>query len=163
MTAQRAKQGVTFIELIIAVAILAILASAVIPFAHMTAKRTKELELRRNLRIIRTALDEYKKAYDKAVEQKKILVTVDASGYPKTLQLLVEGDDFGGLYGTKRKFLRRIPIDPMNPPKSGEAPSWGMRSYADQPDSTNWGGEDVFDVYSLSEGVAIDGSNYKSW
>lgn len=163
MTSLRNNQGVTLIELVIAVSILAILASAIIPFAHMTAKRTKEIELRRNLRTIRTALDDYKKAYDKAVEQKKILVTVDASGYPKTLQLLVDGDDFGGLYGVKRKFLRRIPIDPMNPPKPGGTPVWGLRSYFDQPDSTNWGGEDVFNVYSLNEGVAIDGSSYKDW
>ncbi len=159
----RSTRGVTLVELIIAVTLLALLASAILPFGRMTAKRTKELELRRNLRVIRLAIDDYKKAYDKAVEQKKIIVTLQASGYPKTLELLVEGDDFGGLYGTKRKFLRRIPPDPMNPPKPGQPPQWGMRSYNDQPDSSSWGKEDLFDVYSLSDEVAIDGSSYKDW
>ena len=156
-------KGVTLVELIIAITLLALLASAILPFGRMTAKRTREIELRRNLRTIRLALDDYKKAYDKAVEQKKIIVTLQASGYPKTLELLVEGEDFGGLYGAKRKFLRRIPPDPMNPPKSGQPPQWGLRSYTDKPDSDVWGKEDVFDVYSLSEGVAIDGSSYKDW
>jgi general secretion pathway protein G len=154
--------GVTLVELIIAVTLLALLASAVLPFTRMTAKRTKEIELRRNLRTIRIAIDDYKKAYDKAVEQKKILASLNVSGYPKTLEILVEGEDFGGLYGAKRKFLRRIPSDPMHPVQKGE-PQWGMRSYADRPDSNSWSGEDVFDVYSLSEGVAIDGSSYKDW
>jgi len=159
----RSAKGVTLVELIIAVTLLALLASAILPFSRMTAKRTREIELHRNLRTIRTAIDDYKKAYDKALEQKKIVATLQASGYPKTLELLVEGDDFGGLYGAKRKFLRRIPPDPMNPPQPGQPPQWGMRSYTDQPDATNWGKEDVFDIYSLSEGVAIDGSNYKDW
>jgi general secretion pathway protein G len=159
----RNTKGVTLIELIFAVTLLALLASAILPFARMTAKRTKEIELRRNLRTIRLAIDDYKKAYDKAVEQKKIVVTLQASGYPKTLELLVEGEDFGGLYGTKRKFLRRIPPDPMNPSQPGQPPQWGMRSYIDKPDATSWGKEDVFDVYSLSDEVAIDGSNYKDW
>ncbi len=156
-------RGLTLVELLVAITLLALLASAVLPFSRMTAQRTREIELRRNLRTIRTAIDDYKKTYDKAIEQKKIMAVENLSGYPKTLELLVEGDDFGGLYGAKRKFLRRIPPDPMNPPGPGQPPQWGLRSYSDQPDSTNWGREDVFDVYSLSEGVAIDGSNYKDW
>lgn len=155
----RSRQGVTLVELLFAVTLLAILASAIVPFTRMTAQRTREVELRRNLRVIRTAIDEYKKAYDKAVEQKKIVAVINVSGYPKTLELLVEGDDFGGLYGTKRKFLRRIPPDPMNPPSG----TWGMRSYTDDQESTMWGKEDLYDVYSLSEGVALDGSRYKDW
>lgn len=150
-------------ELIVAVTLLALLASAVLPMSRMTAQRTREIELRRNLRQLRTAIDEYKKAYDKAIELKKIPVVQNVSGYPKTLELLVEGEDFGGMYGTKRKFLRRLPTDPMNPPKPGQQPAWGLRSYTDEPDSTAWSGEDVYDVYSLSEGVAIDGSSYKDW
>lgn len=150
-------------ELLVAVTLLALLASAVLPFTRMTAQRTREVELKRNLRTIRTAIDDYKKAHDKAIEQKKIVAVQNISGYPKSLELLVEGEDFGGLYGAKRKFLRRIPADPMNPPGPGQPPQWGLRSYADQPDSTSWGREDVFDVYSLSEGVAIDGSSYKDW
>ncbi len=156
-------RGFTLVELLVAVALLALLASAVLPFTRMTAQRTREIELRRNLRTIRTAIDDYKKHYDKAIELKKLMAVENLSGYPRTLELLVEGDDFGGLYGSKRKFLRRIPADPMNPPAPGQPPQWGLRSYSDQPDSTNWGREDVFDIYSLSEGVAIDGSRYKDW
>lgn len=85
------------------------------------------------------------------------------NGYPEELKLLVEGYDFGGMVDYKKKFLRRIPVDPFNPPMKGEVPKWGLRSSIDEPDSTTWGGEDVFDVYSLSEETAIDGSKYKEW
>ncbi|GFE61607.1 type II secretion system protein [Geobacter sp. AOG2] len=156
-------RGVSLIELIVTMTILAILASVVMPMMQMTAIRSRELELHRNLRVIRTAIDEFKKSYDKAVLEKKILPSLNKSGYPETLQQLVDGYDFGGLYSTKQKFLRRIPADPMNPPKPGEEPKWGMRSYADNPDSGMWGGEDVYDVYSLNEGTAIDGTKYKDW
>ncbi len=92
---------------------------------------------------------------------------MNESGYPKTLEELVEGKDFGGAEKTKKKYLRRIPEDPFNPPKPGEKPKeedlWGLRSYADKPDSTIWGGEDVYDVHSLSEETAIDGTKYKDW
>lgn len=155
----RSVRGITLVELLVTVTLLAILASAVLPFSRMTAQRTRELELRRNLRTIRTALDNYKKEYDKAVEQKKITPASNQSGYPKTLELLVEGDDFGGLHSIKRKFLRRIPPDSMNPP-SGE---WGLRSYVDDQDSTNWGREDVYDIYSKGQGTALDGSHYGDW
>lgn len=155
-----ARSGVTLVELVVTVSILAILASVILPLAQMAGQRTREVELRRNLRVLRTAIDDYKKAYDKAVEEKKFDAASNRSGYPKDLDILVSGDDFGG---TKHKFLRRIPIDPMNPPKSGEEPRWGLRSYADSPDSSVWGREDVFDIYSDSEGVAIDGSRYKEW
>jgi len=151
--------GVTLVELLVAVALLAVLTSAILPFNRMTAQRTRELELRRNLRTIRTALDDYKHAYDKAIEQKKIVAVANATGYPKTLEVLVEGDDFGGLYAVKRKFLRRIPPDPMNPPTG----QWGLRSYVDAPDTDIWGKEDVYDIYSQSGGVALDGSKYKEW
>jgi len=151
---------VTLVELVVTVSILAVLASVILPLAQMAGQRTREVELRRNLRVLRTAIDDYKKAYDKAVEEKKINAAPNRSGYPKDLDILVSGDDFGG---TKHKFLRRIPIDPMNPPKNAEEPRWGLRSYADSPDSPAWGREDVFDIYSDSEGVAIDGSRYKDW
>jgi general secretion pathway protein G len=157
------SRGLSLIELVVTISILAILAAIILPSAQMTVKRTKELELRRNLRTIRTALDDYKKAYDKAVDEKKIMAVLNKSGYPETLQKLVEGDDFGGAIKFKKKFLRKIPIDPFNPPKPGEEILWGLRSYADQPDTTNWGGEDVYDVYSLSTDTAIDGSKYKDW
>ncbi len=156
-------RGVTLIELVVTVAILAVLASAVLPLAEMSARRTRELELRRNLRIIRTAIDDFNRRYEKSLAEKKIQVVSNKSGYPATLQELVDGYDFGEITPSKRKFLRRIPADPFNPPRSGEEPRWGLRSYSDKPDSTSWGGEDVYDVYSLSEGTAIDGTKYKEW
>jgi general secretion pathway protein G len=158
--AQARNRGVSLVELVVTLTILAILASLVLPSTRMTAKRTKEIELRRNLRTIRLAIDEFKKAYDKAAEGKPAVV--NKSGYPETLKKLVEGEDFGGLSKTKLKFLRRIPNDPFYP-ENNEEKKWGLRSYADAPDSTNWGGEDVYDVYSQSEETAIDGSKYKDW
>ena len=156
-------RGLSLVELIVAFTILSILAALILPSAQMTARRTKEIELRRELRIIRTALDNYKRAYDKAVEDKKILVSMNKSGYPKDLQELVDGTDFGGAVSTKLKFLRKIPADPFNPPKPGDEPKWGLRSYKDDPDSKIWGGDDVYDVHSLSEETAIDGTKYKDW
>ncbi|QEM67896.1 type II secretion system protein [Geobacter sp. FeAm09] len=157
------RRGVSLVELIVTMTILAILASVIMPMMQMTGTRSREIELHQNLRTIRTALDEFKKSYDKAITEKKMLQSANKSGYPETLQQLVDGYDFGGLYATKKKFLRRIPSDPTNPPRPGEEPKWGMRSYADKPDSSVWGGEDVYDVYSLSEGTAIDGTKYKDW
>ncbi len=157
------ERGISLIELVVTLTILSILAALVLPSAQMTGKRMKEIELRRNLRLIRTALDDYKKAYDKAIEDKKILSSLNKSGYPETLQQLVEGTDFGGAVPMKLKFLRRIPMDPFHPVLKDGAPEWGLRSYSDNPDSTSWGGEDVFDVYSMSEETAIDGTKYKDW
>lgn len=156
-------RGVSLIELIVTLTILSILAALVLPSAQLTAKRTKEIELRRNLRTIRTAIDEYKKTYDKAVDEKKLIPALNKSGYPESLQQLVDGYDFGGLVNYKKKFLRRIPVDPFSRSNKGEEPKWGLRSYTDEPESTTWGGEDVFDVYSLSDETAIDGSKYKEW
>lgn len=157
------NRGISFIELIVTLVILSVLAGLILPSAQMTMKRARELELRRDLRIIRTAIDEYKKYYDQAIVDKKIQSVMDKSGYPETLQVLIEGYDFGGLTNYKKKFLRKIPVDPFNPPQPGEEPKWGLRSYTDQPDSSSWGGEDVYDVYSLSGETAIDGTKYKDW
>ncbi|MDD2336693.1 MAG: type II secretion system protein [Geobacteraceae bacterium] len=157
------KKGVTLLELIIAISILTILVAGIVPLTRMTAKRTREIELRQNLRIMRTAIDTFKKSYDKAVDDKKIVTTANKSGYPETLRQLVDGYDFGGLYAYKKRFLRKIPIDPMNPPEPGEEPQWGLRSYSDEPDTPSWGGEDVYDVYSLSKGTALDGTKYREW
>jgi general secretion pathway protein G len=157
------SRGISLIELIVTLIILSVLSMLILPSAQMTMKRNREIELRRELRVIRTAIDDYRKTYDQAVIEKKLLDSLNKSHYPETLQVLVDGDEFGGLVDYKKKFLRRIPADPFNPPKPGEEPQWGLRSYTDQPDSSTWGGEDVYDVYSLSEGTAIDGTKYKDW
>lgn len=155
----RGNAGLTLIEVIIAISILAILASAVIPLATTTVKRTREIELRRSLREMRTAIDQYKSDYDRAVKEKKIIPTLADSGYPKDLEKLVTGESWGDLYTYKRKYLRRIPRDPFDVNDEG----WGMRSMADEPDSLSWGGEDVFDVFSQSTETGLDGTPYNTW
>ncbi len=155
--------GVSLIELVVTMVILSLLAMVVLPSAQLTSKRLKEIELRRSLRTIRTAIDDYKKAYDTANIGKQDIGL--KSGYPKDLKALVEGEDFGEVKKTKKKFLRRVPVDPFNLQKPGEEPKWGIRAYKDEPDSKNSSGdaEDVYDVYSLSEETAIDGTKYKEW
>ena len=150
----RNATGVTLIELIVAMGILTILVSGILPLSVMTYKRTKEIELRQNLRIIRDAIDQYKKMVDDG----RIALTVDGTGYPPNLDILVEGVDSNDPDPIKLKFLRRIPKDPMT--EDGE---WGLRSYVDSPDSDIWGGQDVYDVYSQSEAQALDGTYYRDW
>jgi general secretion pathway protein G len=145
--------------MILAMAILAVLASVIVPMAEVTAKRGKELELRRALREIRTAIDNYKADFDKAVAEQKIIVEIGQTGYPKDLQELVDGSDWGGLYPYKRKYLRRLPKDPFDEYDEG----WGLRSYKDDPDSSFSSGDDVYDVYSQSLEYALDGTAYNTW
>ena len=145
--------------MILAMAILAVLASVVVPMAEMTAIRGKELELRRSLREIRTAIDDYKADYDTAVEEKKIIPSIDETGYPESLEVLLEGSDWGGLYPYKRRYLSRLPKDPFDEYDDG----WGLRSYKDDPDSTFYSGDDVYDVYSQSQRYALDGTPYNTW
>jgi general secretion pathway protein G len=137
--------------LIVTITILAILASAAVPIARIRVKREKERELRRDLWEMRDAIDHYKDAADKGGFQTK----VDSNGYPPDLETLVKGVD---VQGKKIKFLRRIPVDPM----TGKA-EWGLRSMQDDADSTSWGGQNVFDVYTQSQGTGLDGTNYQEW
>jgi general secretion pathway protein G len=142
-------------------AILGILASVVLPLSRVTVKRAKELELKRDLRMIRTAIDEYKRAYD----EMRIRQELGGTGYPKSLSVLVEGvDDIKSPKpGAKIRFLRRIPRDPMNPDKTiPPEESWGLRSYDSDPDEPKEG-DDVYDVYSKSEEIGLDGTPYKEW
>ena len=141
----------TLVELITAVAILIILTGMAIPVARVRIKREKERELREALWEMRDAIDRYKDAADRGAFQIKL----GTEGYPPDLETLVKGVD---VQGKKVRFLRRVPKDPMT--QDGE---WGVRSMQDEPDSTSWGGQNVFDVYSKSTAEALDGSKYSEW
>jgi general secretion pathway protein G len=147
--------GFTIVELLVAITVLLILAGTLLPVARFALKREKELELRRALRAMRTAIDEYKKFCDTNVIQKE---GVDSECYPTELEVLVDGIERVGALGQKIKFLRRIPMDPMT-----KSPDWGLRSYQDDPESSSWGRENVYDVYTTHGGKALDGTLYKDW
>ena len=154
----RHAEGYSFIELMIVTSIVLILASAVQPLVRVTIQRQKETELRRALRDMRDAIDKFKDAADQGMIPTTEL-KAGSEGYPPTLEILVEGVSVANdASGRKLKLLRRVPIDPM----TGEA-EWGLRAYQDKPDTTSWGGQNVFDVRSLSGGTALDGSKYKDW
>ena len=154
------RSGVSLLELIVTVTILGILAAGVMPLIRNTTIRSKEVELHRNLRIIRIAIDDYKKTFDMMPDGP--LKT--GSGYPKDLQELVDGHDFGDAKVGSVKFLRRKVLNPLDP-KSSTDDKWGweLRCYKDKPDSTKWCGDDVFDVYAPQDGTALDGTKYNEW
>lgn len=135
-------------------ALLSILATVALPVAKFTTRRSKEADLRQALREMRTAIDEHKRYSDLGL----IPVELGSDGFPKELEILVEGVDVVGQVDKKKKFLRRIPVDPM----IGKA-EWGLRAYNDEPDSDSWGGENVYDVYSLSAAVGLNGVPYREW
>jgi len=137
--------------------ILLILASAILPLARVTQKRGREIELRRALREMRTAIDRYKLAVDQG-QIGGTDVKLGSEGYPPDLETLVKGVSQVGQIDRKLKFLRRIPLDPMT--RSDE---WGLRCYQDEPDSSSWCGDNVWDVYTKSEGTALDGTKYRDW
>jgi general secretion pathway protein G len=150
--------GFTFVELLVVCTILLILASAIMPLAKVSIQREREIELHRDLRDMRTAIDKYKDAADAGVIAPMDL-KVGAENYPPDLDTLVNGvTKNNDATGVKLKFLRRIPMDPIT-----HSTEWGLRSYSDKPDSTAWGGSSVFDVYSKAEGKALDGTKYKDW
>jgi len=150
----RSDAGMTLLELIIACSILLILSSAALPIAKYTVIRQKETELRRDLREMKDAIDRYKDAADR----NQIRVEIGSEGYPPDLETLVKGVQLGASSDRKSRFLRKIPVDPM----TGRA-EWGLRAVQDDPDSRNWGGKNVFDVYSKSTGTALDGTKYSDW
>jgi general secretion pathway protein G len=149
----RRSPGFTLAELAMVCALLAILAAVALPTGRFMVRREQEAELRLALRQMRNAIDEHKRLADQGMIQ----IELGTEGYPAELEVLVEGVTIVG-QTTKRRFLRRIPVDPM----TGKA-EWGMRSYQDDTDSWSWGGENVYDVYSLSEATALDGTKYKDW
>jgi general secretion pathway protein G len=152
------QRGFTFIELVVVSTIILILASAVLPLAQVTSQRQREAELRRSLREMRTAIDKFKDA----VDQGQIPTTElepGSEGYPPDLDTLVEGVSAANdASGRKLKFLRRVPIDPMT-----NTNEWGKRAYQDRPEASSWGGKNVFDVYTTSQGVGLDGTKYRDW
>jgi len=150
--AGRRAAGFTLAELVMVVALIAVLSAIALPVAKFTVKRHKEAELRLALRQIRTAIDEYKRLSDQGL----IPVKIGGEGYPESLEELVEGVEIVG-QETERRFLRRIPVDPMT------KEDWVLRSYQDDPDATSWGGENIYDVRTSSEGVALDGTKYADW
>lgn len=149
------QRGLSLIELIVASAILSILTMMVLPLARVQLRREQEKELRIALREIRMAIDRFKDSSDKGFIQKEL----DSEGYPKELEMLVEGVDMvNSPDGKKLRFLRRIPRDPMT-----NTTEWGKRALQDDADSTSWGGSNVFDVYTTSPGVGLDGTPYSEW
>ena len=148
---RRAERGLTLIELIVAMTIMVILTGAALPVARTAIRREKERNLRQALWEMRDAIDRYKDAAD----NQKFQVKLGSEGYPPDLETLVTGVDIGG---KKVRFLRKIPKDPM----TGNT-EWGMRSMQDDPKSTSWGGQSVFDVFTKAEGTALDGTKYQDW
>jgi general secretion pathway protein G len=148
------EAGMTLLELIIACSILVVLSSAALPVARFSILHRKEEELHRDLREMRDAIDRYKDLADRNL----IRVELGSEGYPPDLETLVTGVQLGASSDRKIRFLRRIPVDPI----TGRA-EWGLRAVQDDPDSTSWGGKNVFDVYSKSQATASDGTRYANW
>jgi len=152
------ERGLTYLELVATAAILVILASAILPLGRVAIQRTRELELRRDLRNLREAINRYKTAVDQG-QIGGTDVKIGSEGYPPDLEILVKGvNRVGATADRKLKFLRRIPVDPITGGKE-----WGLRCYQDEPESTSWCGENVWDVYSKSTAKALDGTSYNTW
>lgn len=161
-SSSRPAKGLTLIELLVTLVILSILAAAALPYAEVTVRRDKEIELRRALREIRTAIDVFHEDWTTG----RISKTNDAAsddGYPKTLQILVDGAEASGAKGGQRRYLRRIPRDPFADAGKPVEEQWVLRGYQDEPDTLVGNGKDVYDVRSAVENVALDGTYYKDW
>jgi general secretion pathway protein G len=155
---RKSSNGFTFIELVVVTAIMMVLASAALPLTRVSMKRQREAELRRSLREMRVAIDQFKDWADRGLLAQTEL-TVGSENYPTSLDQLVEGVLLANdATGRRKKFLRRVPVDPMT-----GTTDWGRRSYQDSPDSKVWGGQNIYDVYTKFEGKALDGSKYRDW
>lgn len=156
---RKSSEGFTFIELIVATAVMMVLASAALPLARVSIRRQKEAELHRALREIRTAIDTYKTMADTPNVFAASELRLGSDNYPPSLEVLVTGVSLANdATGKKKKFLRRIPIDPLT-----GTTDWGLRAYSDPPESTAWGGQSVYDVYTKAQGTALDGTKFKDW
>ena len=164
-------RGITLLELLVVIAIMGILATAAIPLSRMTLQRAREIELRNNLSLLRTAIDAFHRDClppntpgSSSGRLSSDYCKSDQYYYPESLEQLTEPLKLSGTGDQTRKYLRRIPRDPLTPLDSPDKPNnWGLRSYSDAPDSISWGGENVFDVYSKSDAIALDGSKYNTW
>jgi general secretion pathway protein G len=154
LATRHCSSGFTLLELLAAMVIMLLLTSVALPLARVQIQRSRETELRRALRQVREAIDRYKDFADRGI----IPTTPDSFGYPPDLDTLVSGVVLKGASTAKYKFLRRIPIDPM----TGKA-DWGLRAMQDDPDSHSWGGSNVFDIFSQSSALAMDGTKYGDW
>jgi general secretion pathway protein G len=148
---------VTYLELVATAAIVMILASAILPMGRVAVQRQREIELRRELRTMRGAIDRYKQAVDQG-QIGGTDVKLGSEGYPPDLETLVKGVNRVGAIDRKLKFLRRIPVDPMT-----SSTEWGLRCYQDEPESTSWCGDNVWDVYTKSTAKGLDGTPYNTW
>lgn len=156
-------RGFTLIELLVAMTILSILAAVSLPFVEVTVVRTKELELHSALREVRTAIDNFHEDWVNG-KISRTNVNVSEDGYPKTLQVLVDGVERSIAQGGKHRYLRRIPSDPFSEKENVDSKDlWVIRGYQDDLTSTIWGGHDVYDIRSMSDKVALDGTNYRDW
>jgi general secretion pathway protein G len=153
MTRLRVR-GYSLVELVVVVVLILVLTAMIVPVVRFNWTRMKEVELKEALRTMRTAIDDYKRLSDQGL----IPVEVNTEGYPKELEDLVKGVELVGQVKKVRKFIRKVPVDPM----TGTA-EWGLRSLQDEPDSTSWGRQNVYDVYSLSGKTGLDGTKYKDW
>jgi general secretion pathway protein G len=155
---RKSSPGFTFIELIVTTAVMMVLASAALPIAKISIRRQREAELHRTLREVRTAIDKFKDAADRQIIASGE-IQFGSDNYPASLEQLVQGVTMANdPSGKKLKFLRRVPIDPL----TGRA-EWGMRSYTDDPKSTVWGGQSLYDIYSKVDGKGLDGTRYRDW
>lgn len=162
-SSRKSATGLTLIELLVTLAILSILAAAALPYAELTVRRDKELELRRSLREVRSAIDAFHDDWiaGRIAHGDNV---ASADGYPRKLQILVEGADTGHAAGGKRRYLRRIPRDPFADTATlALAEQWVIRGYQDELDALTWNGRDVYDIHSGSQAQAIDGTNYRDW
>jgi general secretion pathway protein G len=156
------SRGLSLIELLVTLVIVSILAAAALPYAETTMRREKELELRRALRDVRDAIDSFNDDW-RAGRIAKSAEGVSDDGYPRTLHVLVEGVDSGDAKGGKRRYLRRIPRDPLSGSKQAPEAQWVLRGYQDEADAIVWNKKDVYDIRSDSEATALDGTRYRDW